>query len=269
MNPNKYTDAQKVTARKKAQFIRACEVATSKKEIYCIALTLANDVASRTTLEGTVKELAIALYAVGLCAWKAKNAVSIEDFVTAYILWKFAMYTKLHDTGAIGDVVELIVHLVAAREQWRTQLKNLHVSALGRTDVQIGGVKYEVGHNAKVWADATIDDAMKGPFEGVIYGMISNEEMRQIATIMRMDFVRGVTEVADLLYVFPNKADFLEVMQNQLGRSATLKYRHDLNQIITVYNDSKTKAWINRMEGGEYLTLTEHMKALGKNDWLK
>jgi hypothetical protein len=114
-----------------------------------------------------------------------------------------------------------------------------------------------------------MDDAMAGPFDGVIYGMIDNDEVKQIAKLMRTDLPKGLTELANLMYVFADKNEFLEVMQNDLGRSETIKYREDLNQMVTIYNPSKQKAWIDRMEGGEFPTLTEYMKALGDNDWLK
>lgn len=269
MNTKKYRDTQKISARQKARFMQDAKAASSKQEVYKLAVELAKATASKVTLESSVKELALALYACGLAVWNMEQAQTVGEYMTSYLRWKLTVYEKLDDKGALGDVSETVVHLLAMREVWRTQLKNLHVSAIGKTDVRINGHRFEVGHNAKTWADSSVEDAMAGPFEGVIYGMFDAEDIAEVAKRMQYDLAKAVTDLADLMYVFTDKADFLQVMQNDLGRSETLKYREDLGVVITVYNPSKQKAWINRMEGAEFPTLTEYMKSLGKNDYLK
>jgi hypothetical protein len=270
MNQKKYNDTKKVTARRKAKFIRDCKDAKDKNEVLELAKGVVRDViANGVKLESSPKDLIMAMFACGRAVWELENAQTVEEYVTRYIRHKFVIFDKLNDTGALGDAIEMVIHLLAMRRTWRTQKKNLHVTRIRDTDVKLGGVRFEVGHNAKLWADSTMDDAMAGPFEGVIYGMIDNEEMLAIAEVMEEDFNRGITELADQLYVFADKNQYLEVMQNDLGRSATIKYREDLNQMITVYNGSKQNAWIKRMEGSEFPTLTEYMKKLGQNDYLK
>ena len=269
MNTNKYNDTKKVTARQKARFMQDAKKATTKREVYDLAVELAKAVARKTALESTVKDLALALYACGLAVWNMEQAQTVGEYMTSYLRWKLTVYEKLDDKGALGDVGETIVHLLAMRKQWRTKVKNLHVSAIGKTDVVINGVRYEVGHNAKTWADSSVEDAMNGPFDGVIYGMFDVADITEIGHRMRVDLAKGVTELANLLYVFTDKADFLQVMQNDLGRSETLKYREDLGVVITVHNPSKQKAWENRMYKSEFPTLTEYMKSLGENDYLK
>ena len=269
MKTAKYNDTKKITARRKAKFLRDCKDAKGKMDLLELAKELAKETASKSKLEGTTKDLMLAMYACGLAVWNMEQAQTVEEYMIGYMKWKFTIYQKLNDTGAIGDAIETAGHLIAMRKRWRTQMKNLHVTRIRDTDIRLGGVKFEMGHNAKLWADSNMDDAMAGPFDGVIYGMIDNDEMLEIAKLMRTDFVRGLTELANMMYVFTDKNEFLEVMQNDLGRSETIKYREDLNQMVTVYNPSKQKAWIDRMEGGEFPTLTEYMKALGDNDWLK
>lgn len=269
MNTSKYNDTRKVTARRKARFVRDCKEATDRKQVFELAKELAKETASKTVLEGTVKDLALAMYACGLAVWKLERTETTEDWMIGYIQWKLTIADKLNDTGAVGDAIETAIHLLAMRRAWRTQKKNLHVSVIGATDVRINGTRFEVGHNAKLWNDSTLDDAMAGPFEGVIYGMIDNDEIMSIVKLMRIDFVKGMTELANMLYVFTDKNEFFEVMQSDLGRSETLKYREDLDKIVTVYNPSKQNAWNHRMEGAEFPTLTEYMKALGQNDYLK
>lgn len=269
MKTEKYNDTKKITSRRKAKFMTDCMSAKSKLEVLKLAKELAEETAKRVTLEGTVQDLTLAMYACGIARRAMAEAETNEEYMKRYISWKLTTFTKLNDTGAIGDAIETAIHLIAMRQTWRTQRKNLHVSDIGKTDVKINAIRFEVGHNAKLWNDSTIDDAMSGPFDGVIYGMIEYDEMVAIAKLMRTDFVRGLTEMANMMYVFEDKNEYLEVMQNDLGRSETLKYREDLDKIVTVYNGSKQKAWINRMEGAEFPTLTEYMKALGKNDYLK
>lgn len=270
MNTQKYSDTKKVTARRKAKFIRDAREAKDKKEILELAKQVVREVLENgTRLESSPRDLTMALFACGRSVWEMERAETVEQYVIKYIAHKFTIFDRLNDTGAIGDAIEMIIHLIAMRKSWRTQKKNLHVTRIRDTDVKLGGVRFEVGHNAKLWADSSIDDAMAGPFEGVIYGMIDNDELMAIAELMENDFARGVTELADQLYVFTDKADYLNVMQNDLGRSETIKYREDLHQMITVYNGSKRNAWAKRMEGAEFPTLTEYMKALGDNDYLK
>lgn len=269
MKTAKYNDTKKITARRKAKFVRDCKEAGSKMEVLELAKDLAKETAKKTTLEGTVKDLAITMYACGVAVWKLEQTETIEEWMIGYILWKLTIADKLNDTGAIGDAIETAIHLLAMRRTWRTQKKNLHVSVIGATDVRINGIRFEAGHNAKLWNDSTLEDAMAGPFEGVIYGMIDNDEIVSIVKLMRIDFVKGMTELANMMYVFTDKNEFFEVMQNDLGRSETLKYREDLDKIVTVYNGSKQNAWNRRMEGAEFPTLTEYMKALGQNDYLK
>ena len=270
MNTNKYSDTKKVTSRRKAKFIRDAKEAKSKNEILELAKEVVREVIENgTRLESSPRDLTMAMFACGRSVWEMERAETIEEYVIKYILHKFTIFDRLNDTGAIGDAIEMIIHLIAMRKSWRTQKKNLHVTRIRDTDVKLGGIRFEVGHNAKLWADSTIDDAMAGPFEGVIYGMIDNDELMAIAELMESDFTRGITELADQLYVFTDKADYLNVMQNDLGRSETIKYREDLDQMITVYNGSKRNAWTKRMEGAEFPTLTEYMKALGENDYLK
>lgn len=269
MKTAKYNDTKKITARRKAKFVRDCKDAKGKLDLLELAKELAKETDAKAKLEGTVKDLTLAMYACGLAVWNMERAQTIEEYMIGYMRWKLTTFDKLNDTGAIGDAIETAIHLIAMRRTWRTQKKNLHVSVIGATDVQINGIRFEAGHNAKLWNDSTMDDAMSGPFDGVIYGMIDPDDLRGIAKLMRTDFVRGMTELANMMYVFEDKNEYLEVMQNDLGRSETLKYREDLDKIVTVYNGSKQKAWTERMEGAEFPTLTEYMKALGQNDYLK
>ena len=269
MKTEKYLDTTKVTARRKAKFMRDCKTAEDKLEVFELAKELAKETAAKAELKGTVKDLRNAMYACGLATWKLEQTETVEEWMIGYIRWKIATFNKLNDTGAMGDVIETVIHLLAMRETWRTQKKNLHVAKIGATDVRINGIRFEAGHNAKLWNDSTLDDAMEGPFEGVIYGMIDPEDLKGIVKLIRTDFTEGVTQLANMLYVFEDKNDYFEVMQNDLGRSETLKYREDLDKIVTVYNRSKQSAWTARMEGNEFPTLTEYMKALGKNDYLK
>lgn len=269
MKTEKYSDTKKVTARRKAKFVRDCKEAKDKLEVLKLANELAKETASKTKLEGTVKDLTLTMYACGVAIWRLEQSHTVEEWMIDYIHWKLTVADKLNDTGAMGDAIETVIHLLAMRKTWRTQKKNLHVSAIGATDVRINGIRFEAGHNAKLWNDSTIDDAMSGPFEGVIYGMIDPDDLRGIAKLMRTDFLRGVTELANMMYVFEDKNQYFEVMQNDLGRSETLKYREDLDKIVTIYNGSKQRAWTKRMEGAEFPTLTEYMKALGQNDYLK
>lgn len=273
MNRGKYFDTRRVTARRKAKFIRDCKAAADMPELETLANDLAAEIAKAAKdrderLASSEAEVAKAFLACGLCVFEMEKAETVADYFKGYIAWKFNSYYELNDTGAIGDAIETTVHLLAMRRFWRTNKKNLHVAAIGNTDVKINGVRFEVGHNAKLWNDATIEDAMAGPFDGVIYGMIDPDELDYIAEIMKDDFIKGISELASMLYVFEDKSDYFDFMQNKLGRSATIKYRASIDAIITVYNDSKHKAWIEAIENSDFPTLKEYMLNLSDNDYL-
>lgn len=264
-----YNVMQRIPGRKKMEFMRKAEQMEGKQDIFELAKKTALFYGKKEgwNLEQT-KTACLSLYACGLCVWRMNRAETIYDYIIGYINWKQRIFQKMNDLGAFGDSIETIVHLVACRKIWRTSRKNLHVSEISKTDVRINGIRYEVGHNGKTWNDSIPDDAMHGPFDGVIYGVFDAEETEIIINFFRAGkTLKGIKAVCDLLYVFPDKYAH-QAFMDSLGRSATIQYKGHLDKYQTIYNDSKRNAFIKAVENSGYLTLTKYMQALGNNEYL-
>lgn len=258
-----------IPARKKTEFFREAEKAENKKAIVDLARKIGKFYAEKNNLsKEDEKTLVLSLFASGLCAWNIKHAASQYDYIVNYILWKQRVYERLNDLGAFGDSVETCVHLINCREKWRVNLKNIHVAAIGNTDIWIKGRRFEIGTNGKSWADSTEEEPMRGPFDGIIYGVISDEEKQYIIDLFRQNKVRqGLTAIAKMLYVFPEKEEFSYFME-KVGRSASIVWKKHLNIYQTVYNPSKHSAFIEKVESENIPTLYEYIKQFGKNEFL-
>lgn len=258
-----------IPARKKMEFMRKAENMESKKEIFDFAKKTALFYAEKEGWTTEEKKTAcLSLYACGLCVWNMNKAETVFDYIVRYIIWKQRIFEKLNDLGAFGDSIETIVHLVACRKIWRTSKKNLHVSEIGKTDVRINGIRFEVGHNGKTWAESMEGEPMHGPFDGVIYGVFDTEETENIINLFRMGKIKeGIKAVCDMLYVFPDKMEHLNFMDSISTRSATIQYKDHLGRYMTIYNSSKHTAFINAIENSKYETLADYMNDLGDNDY--
>lgn len=266
-----YEIMKDIPARKKAEFMREARNMETKKAIFDFAKKTAIFYGEKNNWNNDeLKTACLALYACGLCIFNMEHAETVFDYLVAYVSWKHRTFIKLNDYGAFGDSLETIVHLLACRKIWRTKIKNLHVTELGKTDVQINRIPFEVGHNGKTWADSTLDNPMNGPFDGVIYGVIDDTERQYIIDLFTQGKVlEGIIQASNMLYVFPDKMDYLSFMDSISKRSATIQYKKSLGRYQTIYNASKHSAFITAIESSEYMTLAEYMKTLGENDYLQ
>lgn len=268
MNTQKYNYARLIPARAKEAFMKACAEAEARDVVKELARKRAILTARDYHLTSEEAQyLYEDLYAIGIARQAQAHAETIEEYLKGYLRFKTQCYIRLHDTGAFGDLIETVCHLLAMRKRWRTQIRNLHVAAIGHTDVQIDGKRFEIGHNAKLWADRTPENAMEGPFEGVIYGMLTKEELACLIRELDRDLEAGVTAIADSMVVFEDKAEFFDLMQNRIGRTPAIVLRPDIGHCITQCNPSRINAWVKATEG-QYPTLSEYMRSIGENDWL-
>jgi len=266
---NKFENITKaIPARKKMEFMRNCRTMESKKAVFDLAKETAEQYQQKNnwTKEQT-KKVALNLYACGFCVWQMEHAENVFDFMCSYIAWKQRTFEKLNDLGAFGDSIETIVHLVACRKIWRTSKNVLHVSAIGKTDVKINGIRFEVGHNGKTWADSELDEPMKGNFDGVIYGVFDEETTEKIISLFRCgQYMKAIKAVCSRLYVFPDKNDHLDFMQN-ISRSESIQYKKHLARYMTIYNPSKHYAFLRSIEKSGFPSLLDYMNNLGENDY--
>ena len=257
-----------IPARKKAEFMRKAENMESKKEIFNLAKETAIFYGQKHqwTFE-ECKTVSLSLYACGLCVYNMKHSETVFDFLKSYVAWKHQTFLKLSDFGAFADSVETTVHLIACRKVWRASKKVLHVASIGKTDIIINGVKYEIGINGKTWNDSIEDNPMNGPFTGVIYGVFSEEEMKTIIHLFRYgDHNKAIKTIANMLYVFPDKEEFYTFM-NGISRGKGIAWKEHIAHYQTIYNSGKHAAFIKAIERSNYKTLAEHMNDLSDNDF--
>lgn len=267
-----FTVTKNIPAREKQNFFRECEKAETKKDIFPIVKLFAIKCFPgfpehiRQALKDDRelwKKVNLNLYACGLAVFSVSHAENWLDYMVNYATFKANTYKRLNDLGAFADLVETSLHLLVCRKEWRIKVKNLHVSAVGKTDIILNGRKTEVGTNGKTWADSEKYDPMKGPFKAVIYGMFTEEEKDLICNLFITGNVReGLKNIADMTYYFYEKLDFYHFMQFTISKTPTIVWKK-AGYYQTVYNGSKHSAFLKGIENEKILSVHE---ILGYNE---
>lgn len=268
-NVRDYSLTSAIPARKKTEFIRFSINAEGLKPIYQKALETSRFYAIKNGWTATEeKTVARSLFACGVARYQMEQTDTVFDFIVSYVVWKAKAYKRFNDKGAFGDAIEAIVHLVACRAIWRTNKKNIHVSALGKTDVTINRKKWEVGHNGKTWADSEEENPMCGPFDGVIYGVFADTDISNIVSLFLAKRVfDAIKYVCNRLYVFPDKEEHYAFM-NSLSKGEGIQWKANIAHYQTRYNDGKHKAFKKGVKMYHVQSLREYMLSLGDNDYL-
>ena len=262
-----------IKPRQKAAFFEECKKANDKNEVFAIAKNFILSMKLPSMVEwkddffpvtNEVKKQAIYnLFACGECARKMASAKTWEEYIISYATFKASTYVNLNDLGAYADTVETVCHLLVCRESWRVNLKNLHVSAIGKIDLRFNGKKIEVGTNGKSWLESTQGDAMNGQFDSVIYGVFTEEEKETICEYFTNGQAkRAIKEIAEMLYYFEEKEQF-ENFINNISRSPSLVWKK-AGYYQTVYNPSKHNAFIEKIEKSDFPSF---LQIVGKNDF--
>ncbi len=262
-----------IPARAKSSFFSACRIAETKNDVFTLAKNLILSFSFPSTIQykgivypvtNDIKKRAIFnLFACGECARQIALAKYWKEYMIAYANFKANTYEKLSDYGAFADLVETVCHLLVNKKVWRTNIKNLHVSAIGKIDLRYNGQKIEIGTNGKSWLESTEEDSMHGKFDSVLYGVFSEEEKESICK----DFSEGkaekaISEIAKMLYYFEDKNDF-PVFVNSISRSSSLVWKK-AGYYQSVYNPSKHGAFVRAIEESNYPTLYD---IIGENDF--
>ena len=264
-----------IPARTKGFFFTSCRNAETKNDVFTLAKNLILSFSFPATIQykgniysvtNDIKKRAIFnLFACGECARQIALAETWKEYMIAYAEFKATTYNKLTDYGAFGDLVETVCHLLVNKKVWRTKIKTLHVSAIGKTDLRYNGKKIEVGTNGKSWLESTEEDAMSGKFDGVLYGVFSEEEKESICKEFSEGKVeKAISDIAKMLYYFENKNDF-PIFVNSISRSPSLVWKKG-GYFQTVYNPSKHVAFIRAIENSNFPTLYD---IIGKNDFIE
>ena len=268
-----YHITSEIKPRAKSAFMEQCREATSEKDIFPLVKSfirkvvpdLSTDARKALKRGDMLHKVALALYSVGLGCYHAAHADNFMNFLSNYSAFKAEMFIKLRDLGAPADMIETAVHCIASRQWWRVKIKNLHVSAIGKIDVKIGGKCWEIGTNGKTFAESTENDYMCGKYTGVIYGVFSDEEYTEICDL----FISGktleaLTYIAQRLYVWEDKYEFKQFMQN-IGRNGYFVWKKSIKAAQVVYNGSMYNIFKKNVN---MPTLYQHMKGLSDNELL-
>lgn len=261
-----------VSVRRKERFFIECGKCENLIEVVKTCKILLSEIVSdrkekglSTTLE-TATDIFNNLKATGIFQYALVHSDSIQEHTINYLKFKYNRYVN-GDRGALGDGIEAICHLVACREVWRTKKSVIHVSAVGRVDVTINGIGYEVGHNGKTWTESEYANIGKGTYAGIIYGCVSDEEMKKIILLTMKDFNNGIKALCNRLFVWQDKSDFFQYMEN-LGAGQAFQYRESIGNYVSVYNPSRLKMFRKAVKMDKITSLSEYMRGLGKNDYL-
>lgn len=269
MNTSVYEIVKGIKARQKAAFFASCVKAESKKEVFEITKKFVGSVLpslpamDKATGEKVVKNL----FGCGLAVWSVNRSDDMFSYLANYAEWKARITETFNDFGAFADLVETCVHAIVNLKIWRVNLRNLHVSAIGKIDVRFHGVRFEVGTNGKNWLESTKSDFMTGKFDGVIYGMFTDEDKEMILNhFINGDILAGLNTICSFLYVWENKYDYLDFMQG-ISRKPSITW-WEAQQVARVrYNPSKVKAFTSAINNSYVPNLGEYVTRFGKSDF--
>ena len=187
-----------------------------------------------------------------------QGTLTIPEFMSYYAQHKVKIGREMQDFGVFGDLLELLVRLAFVPRSLR-KASMLAVKSTDKTDLiskRLG--ETEIGHNGKSWTQATLFDYMEGKFDAVIYGMFAEEDKNDIFNLcINGQYEKAIDYIAEYMCVWPNKYDYLHDMDNlSSGRGIALKGEN----VQTVFNPSKYKAFQNAIENGQFTTLVEYLK---------
>lgn len=272
-----------IESRKKAKFFNECKNYAETMEysdidsdsvfaIYPQILARANEIVNDVyTKDATVKDYEIAtmnLYACGVCALRMEQTKKLNldlfSYIHSYAMFKIESFKRLRDLGAYGDLIETICHLLVNEKIWRVKINNLHVSAIGNLDLKYKGIKFEVGTNGKTFLDSTELDIMAGKYDGLIYGMFSDEDKRMIDNYVYGKDIFGLIDfVSCKLYVFINKNDF-PLFLSSITESKVFRFVN--HHYMVVCNNSRCKLFDSAIYDSDFPSLHDYMLSINENN---
>lgn len=246
----------KVTSRTKQAFFALCVpentlptiASAAKKAAETIPAVFVSKKVTYTMDKETYFFAYRALLACGLAYRALQSVETLDEYVRQYAIYKCKAYKKLSDYGAFGDFVETLCHIAIKGYFNKVNMKNVHVSDIGKIDFTFCGNKVECGINGKTWREGIATDFSAGKYNSVVYGMINSEKIGFIVkTIVNGDLKHGIIYTLKNLYYFPEKTDFFRFIETAGKKSALIQYKQALNIVQTIYNDSTEKAFLHKV----------------------
>lgn len=185
--------------------------------------------------------------------------LKVIDYLAMLAQAKEENELNICDLGAFGDLFEILV-----RCAFMKKLSLVTWSALSVKDIltcDIVSKKYgkiEVGHNGKTLTYGTLFDYMSGDYDGIVYGVFSEEDKKTVYDFLKnRQYEKAIETVCAYSVYWSNKYDFQNDMNNLTrGKGITVKS----NQIQVVYNPGKYNAFVQAIENGIFTSLEETLK---------
>lgn len=266
---------KEIKPREKAAFIKKAKE-TEKEDLFSLAKdfirsvypSLSERAQKALKDKAMLKAVAKNLFAVAVSAHEIAKANDLFEYFAKYAKAKATATLVYNDFGAVADLIETCVHCVACRELWRVKLSNLHVSDIGKIDVTINRIKFEVGTNGKTFAESSPVNFVAGKYTGLIYGVFTEEEKERLCKyFMKGKTFAGLTFACERLFVWEDKNAFIPFCESLCKRSA-LEWNDREKYARFRYSESTDKAFRNAVKNQKVVSLADYMRGLSVNDFL-
>lgn len=208
-------------------------------------------------VEGKKRMVACALSACALQGIR-QGALSVGEYIAMLAEHKENSEISLYDLGAFGDLVEILTRCALMKVSNFITASVLYVKGYNTTDVNSRKFgKLEIGHNGKTLSFGTVFDAMEGDYQGIVYGMFSTEDKKEIYRLCKEEeYKKAVDYISEYMVLWENKYEFENDM-NSLTRGKGIAIKQDGAQVV--FNTGKYNAFQQAIEEGKFITLKEKL----------
>lgn len=209
----------------------------------------------------SVDKFSFLSFALSSCAKEGikRGELKILDYLSMLADIKENNENERKDFGAFGDLLEILVRCAFMKKLALVRWSMLSVKDIKTDDItskRFGIV--EVGHNGKSLTYGTMFDYMDGSYTSVVYGMFSDEDKKDIYSLVRAkQYEKAIDYVCNYCGYWSNKYDFQSDMDNLTrGKGITAKGEN----IQIVYNIGKYNAFQSAIEEGKIITLADTLR---------
>jgi len=194
--------------------------------------------------------------ALAACAKKGvqTNVLPVAEYIGILSATKEDNESNLYDFGAFGDLYEVLIRCALVKVSNFYRSTALYVKPMGETDII--SKKYgrlEVGHNGKTLTYGTLFDYMSGDYTGMIYGVFSKEDKKEVYRLCQEhEFRKAVEYVSSYSVLWTDKYQFQKDIDS-LSRGKGITKKSGCIQVV--YNESKYNTFVDALENGRFTSL--------------
>lgn len=180
--------------------------------------------------------------------------LNILEYIAILAEVKEGNEKDIHDFGAFGDLLEVLIRCAFMRKKSLVQWSMLSVKSIENADIVSS--KYgiiEVGHNGKTLTFGTVFDHMAGNYNSVVYGVFSEDDKKEVYRLCReKQYEKALDYVTSYSVYWSSKYDFENDM-NGLTRGKGITAKKCGVQVV--YNVGKYNAFVAALEEGKFTSL--------------